>query len=822
MSDQRKYIQAQKFQLAGSGISATDTSITLRSFTTPDGTTIAMTDIGTLGTGTLGPATSREEVITFTGVTQNGDGTATLTGVTRGCEFRAPYTQNTALRKSHSGNETFILTNTGQFYDSFANKENDETINGAYTFTQVPVTTGGDAVTAGGLVRLAQLQAAVLGSLTNMSIVSPGTAGETIAAGNLIYFKAADARWWKCDADTAATVDNILMAIAQGAGTAGNAITDGVLLFGMDTNQTGLSAGSTYYAGNTAGAIVSTPGTVEVTIGQANTTTDLYFSPRYNQQLTEDQQDALGGTSGTPSATNKFVTADDVSSAGASGKIVRATGTSLPAMDGSLLTGIKPSIASGENLTAGNPVYINPIDSTLYKAHGFKELDSTSIALTSSTTLKTSKLSDTQLLTLTHSGATLTVAVYDINSGASVATQTVTTAFDTTSISTTLTGATACRLSDTTFIVLYVKTTDSALYFRTGTISGGTITMDTETAYTGSPTYCFGLDSQPGASDGKVVFAYTDGTTDPNSNNTAWNYVLAYLTCSTNTATVTYSSTYSTSSGGAYFQSPVWSVAQFTRGIAYGLFCFVDGGGTRGIAYNYIDTVAGTTSNGNFSFDLENETGSGISSTYSQYRPYVVGHNGSIYYGWAVYGSTDSVQNVKTVLASSPSGTKIVYQSTTTRLAGDTTSSALPMFGNEMGVIVTGLNNAETTSRLYGSIYIQKDKIYGFYSKTTLGITNTPQFSAWYSNLKDEIVVVYYDASGTVKQWRLPTLFSGYAVSTVTAPAASNLSEFVTTSGLTANAKYYLKDTYTSIGDITTSGTIPIGQALSTTVIIKE
>lgn len=131
------------------------------------------------------------------------------------------------------------------------------------------------------------------------------------------------------------------MAIAQGTGTAGNSITDGVLLFGMDTNQTGLSAGSTYYAGNTAGAIVSTPGTVEVTIGQANTTTDLYFSPRYNQQLTENQLDGLDNSlGGALSAVNPVVTSGDVSNAGVADKIVRLSGTSYPAGDGSAITGV--------------------------------------------------------------------------------------------------------------------------------------------------------------------------------------------------------------------------------------------------------------------------------------------------------------------------------------------------------------------------------------------------------------------------------------------------------------------------------------------------
>jgi len=316
MSDNRKYIQAQKFKLAGSGISATDTSITLQSFMTPNAETIAMTDVGTLGVGTLGPGTSREEIITFTGVTQNADGTATLTGVTRGCDFRSPYTQDTALRKSHSGNETFILSNNPQFYDSFVNKENDETINGLHTFTQLPKSNGGDATDGDQLITYAQALALATGTAAINRIVVAGNAGETVSAGQLLYLLVTDGEWYKCDADTAATVDNIILGIAQGAGTNGNAITNGVLLFGLDSNQTGLTTNTAYYASNTAGAISSTVGTVEVSVGISRSTTSILFYPRYNQQLTEDQQDALVGTVGTPSGTNKFVTNDDTTGTG--------------------------------------------------------------------------------------------------------------------------------------------------------------------------------------------------------------------------------------------------------------------------------------------------------------------------------------------------------------------------------------------------------------------------------------------------------------------------------------------------------------------------
>jgi hypothetical protein len=149
------------------------------------------------------------------------------------------------------------------------------------------------------------------GSVSNTKLVIAGTAGETIASGNLAYLKVSDGRWWLCDADTAATVDNIVLGIAQGAGTAGVAVTSGVLLAGLAENMTGLSANTKYYASNTAGAVSSSAGTTEVTVGYALSTTSLLFSPRYDQELTEDQQDALAGTSGTPSASNLFVTAND-------------------------------------------------------------------------------------------------------------------------------------------------------------------------------------------------------------------------------------------------------------------------------------------------------------------------------------------------------------------------------------------------------------------------------------------------------------------------------------------------------------------------------
>lgn len=82
MADTRKYVQNQATTIAGSGATTGDTALTLTSFTQIDGTELTITDFGTKGYGTLEPGSgTNEEQISFTGVTQNANGTATLTGV---------------------------------------------------------------------------------------------------------------------------------------------------------------------------------------------------------------------------------------------------------------------------------------------------------------------------------------------------------------------------------------------------------------------------------------------------------------------------------------------------------------------------------------------------------------------------------------------------------------------------------------------------------------------------------------------------------------------------------------------------------------------
>jgi len=85
---------------------------------------------------------------------------------------------------------------------------------------------------------------------------------------------------------------------------------------------------------------------------------------------TQGENDALVGTSGTPSASNKYVTNDDTTSTPAADKVVRALGTGK--IDNSWIStttfglpALKSTFLAGENITAGNLV-----SATYYQADG--------------------------------------------------------------------------------------------------------------------------------------------------------------------------------------------------------------------------------------------------------------------------------------------------------------------------------------------------------------------------------------------------------------------------------------------------------------------
>ncbi len=328
-----QFVQARKTTLY-TPVSSTETSeIVLSELVDIYGNELSMSDFGTTMYLTINPGGDSEEIISVTGFTRNSDDTVTLdTGITRALKAVSDYTAG-GTASAHSSGTTVVVSNNPQLYNAIlavmVNNFGNETIAGVKTFSSVPKTSGGDPVADNDLARKNYVDGVVAGAFTTARVVVGATAGATIADGQAVYFDTTDDEWKLASAATAATCQGVLLGIAQGAGTDGNAIANGVLIVGVDDAQTGLTGGDIMYLSDTPGAISATPGTVEVTIGLAKmeSTTELYFTPNFQHFLTEDQQDALENpTSGTAlSASNGVV--DDNDTTG-TGSVVRQSVTS--------------------------------------------------------------------------------------------------------------------------------------------------------------------------------------------------------------------------------------------------------------------------------------------------------------------------------------------------------------------------------------------------------------------------------------------------------------------------------------------------------------
>ena len=109
-----------------------------------------------------------------------------------------------------------------------------------------------------------------------------GTLGETVVFGNLLYFKAADSRWWRFDSDAEATSGPVKLAMAVLAGNAGEDVQ--LMLVGKiraDSLFATFTVGVPIYGSGTIGAVTATAptsGFVRV-VGYADTADSIYFNP---------------------------------------------------------------------------------------------------------------------------------------------------------------------------------------------------------------------------------------------------------------------------------------------------------------------------------------------------------------------------------------------------------------------------------------------------------------------------------------------------------------------------------------------------------------
>lgn len=279
-----RFIQAQSFQLQASGASLGDTSITLQSFKYPDGiTNIVTADLGDWCYMTMEPNSgAQEEPIQLTGVTQNANGTATLTGVSS-VGFKYPYAVMSGLSKSHAGGVTCIISNDAGMYGNIINYMNSTLASGIS-----PVA----SQTVKGIVQIATVAQINSGTATGSTmapiVVTPdqlaaSSYGSSIPPSGIISMyggSAAPTAWLLCDgsAVSRSTYASLFSAIgsAYGAG-------DGSTTFNVPDlrSRAALGAGSgskKMLFSSLASSIVTATGLTNSSTNEAITGTPVTFS----------------------------------------------------------------------------------------------------------------------------------------------------------------------------------------------------------------------------------------------------------------------------------------------------------------------------------------------------------------------------------------------------------------------------------------------------------------------------------------------------------------------------------------------------------------
>lgn len=177
-----------------SSISSTQSSITLTSFKEPiSGIKYTMSYLNSsIEYATIDPQNNNsKEFVSFTGITQNSDGTALLTGVSRGLGFSYPYTASTTLASSHSGQSIFILSNPPQLTNQYLNTANGGTVTGYTVFTDPPAFTNA-ATTTNQAASIAYVNGIAFGG-TTVTVPGGGTGQATLPLNTLLIGNGASA-----------------------------------------------------------------------------------------------------------------------------------------------------------------------------------------------------------------------------------------------------------------------------------------------------------------------------------------------------------------------------------------------------------------------------------------------------------------------------------------------------------------------------------------------------------------------------------------------------------------------------------------------------
>jgi len=104
-------------------------------------------------------------------------------------------------------------------------------------------------------------------------------------------------------------------------------------------------------------AAINVKGFTRVSVAPVSATIPISVGDNDPRVPTQDENDALIGTSGTPSNTNRFVTNDDTSTTGSGSKIPRGVNGKIDATWLPSSSSTSFSMLAGENITAGQAVY---------------------------------------------------------------------------------------------------------------------------------------------------------------------------------------------------------------------------------------------------------------------------------------------------------------------------------------------------------------------------------------------------------------------------------------------------------------------------------
>lgn len=179
------YLGGQTYTLSGAGISSSASSINLTSLTLPqNGYKILDADLDSTFHVTIEPGNrTRQEFVDCTTATQNGGGTATLSGCTRGISGVYPYTASTTQAFSHSGGSTLVFSNSPNIYRDLYDYANTLSFSGA---ADASLTQKGVAELASGAEAAASTASGSSGVLVIPASIATSTYNTATAANRVI------------------------------------------------------------------------------------------------------------------------------------------------------------------------------------------------------------------------------------------------------------------------------------------------------------------------------------------------------------------------------------------------------------------------------------------------------------------------------------------------------------------------------------------------------------------------------------------------------------------------------------------------------------